>query len=58
MKNNLSSFVKRLTGSDSCGICAVAVTFIAVIVIWQVIVMLHGHVQDYVALHDIATWRR
>jgi hypothetical protein len=58
MKNRLSSIAKYLTSSESCAICAMAVTIIAAVVIWQVIVLLQGQVQEYVAAQDISMWRR
>lgn len=58
MKNRLSSVKKYLTGSESCAICAIAVAIIAAVVFWQVIVVLHGQVQDYVAMQDVSQWRR
>jgi hypothetical protein len=54
MKNRLSSFIKVVTGSESCGICAIAVTIIAVVVVWQVFAALFVQVQDLAGLQDFA----
>ncbi len=58
MRNRLSSIAKYVTSSESCAICAIAVTIIAAVVIWKVIATLQGHVQDYAALQDVSQWRR
>jgi hypothetical protein len=58
MKNRLSSIAKYFTGSESCAICAIAVTVLAVVVIWKVISLVQGHVEEYVAMQDMSLWRR
>lgn len=58
MKNRLSSFFKAVTGSQMCGICAVTLTVLAVVVVWQVITMVMGHVQEHVALQNFVAWQR
>ena len=57
MRNRLSSIAKYVIGSESCAICAIAVTIIAAVVLWQVMVVLQGQMQDYVALQRVSQWR-
>jgi hypothetical protein len=53
MKNNRLSKLRRFAEGEFCAYCAIGVTIIAVVVIWQVIGMLYSNVQDFVKLDDI-----
>ncbi len=57
MKKYLLSVFRAISSGESCSICAVIVTIICVVALWQVIGALLGAVQEHFALQNIAYWR-
>ena len=57
MKKRLSSFMKCMAGGDSCTLFAIAVTVFSVVILWQVITALHGHIMDFVSLQQMTAWK-
>jgi hypothetical protein len=56
MKNRLSSFVKAVSSGESCGICAVIVTVLCAVVLYQMIGLIIGHVQEHFATQNFTAF--
>jgi hypothetical protein len=57
MKNRLSSVFKCITGGESCALFAIAVTVFSVVILWQIITVIHGHLMDYASLQHMTAWK-
>lgn len=58
MKSRLSSFVKRITGEDSCGLFAVLVVISTIFVVYQIVTIVQTQVSDFVAFQQTTTISR
>jgi hypothetical protein len=57
MKKRLSSVFNCIAAGESCTLFAIAVTVFSVVILWQVITALHGHIMDYVSLQQMTAWK-
>lgn len=53
MKKRLLSTMKCITGGESCTLFAITVTIFSVVILWQVIAALHGHIMEFMSLQQM-----